>query len=125
MSITPTDINAQGYAGPFFQLTGPDSLFLGDQIQLLRNACSSYYSSNITDYAESVSLVPECIFGNSSERMKANMARHQYLLTLWPAFISIIVAMYPDAAPVAFDNLAWSSLLALTSGGMVLPLDSY
>ena len=118
MSI-PVNHSVAAYTGPFFELTGAGFIPLGTRLSLLRDACISHFSSNATlKGSEFVYSIPECIYGNSGEQMKANLSSHQYILTLWPAIISIIATMGIDAAPVAYHSLGWAIVLALTSGGM-------
>ena len=115
--------NPIAYNGPYFDVRalfnrpiGP----LGKTIQYLRIACMQYYAPageqpGSWNYTRSVA---DCIFNNLSEHEKAEASTHQYFLTLWPAFISIIVAMGIDVAPIAYDNLAWTAIYLLTSGAM-------
>ncbi|CAF9933503.1 MAG: hypothetical protein HETSPECPRED_008669 [Heterodermia speciosa] len=115
--------NPIAYNGPYFDVralfNGPIGP-LGKTIQYLRTACMQYYAPSgeqpgSWNYTRSVA---DCIFNNLSEHEKAEASTHQYFLTLWPAFISIIVAMGIDAAPIAYDNLAWTAIYLLTSGAM-------
>ena len=62
--------------------------------------------------------MPECITNNLGARDQAVAAAYQYQLSLWPAFIGIIVAMGLDAAAIAYDNILWSLVLALTCGAL-------
>ena len=115
--------NPIAYNGPYFDVRpmfnrpiGP----LGKTIQYLRTACMQYYAPSgeqpgSWNYTRSVA---NCILNNLSEREKAAASTHQYFLSLWPAFISILVAMGIDASPIAYDNLAWTAIYVLTSGAM-------
>ena len=115
--------NPIAYNGPYFDVRtmfnrpiGP----LGKTIQYLRTACMQYYapSGEQPGSWNYTHIVANCILNNLSEHEKAGASTHQYFLTLWPAFISVIVAMGLDAAPIAYDSLAWTSIYLLTSGAM-------
>ncbi|KAG8531143.1 uncharacterized protein KY384_004501 [Bacidia gigantensis] len=62
--------------------------------------------------------VTACILQKFTETDKAIYASRQYVLTLWPAFIGAIVALAPDPAYMVYDNLWWSVLFCVTSGGL-------
>ena len=121
--LIATPSNPSAYDGPYFDVRpiinrpiGP----LGKTIQILRTACMQYYAPpgeqlGSWNYTH---IVPNCILNNLSQREKVGASTHQYFLTLWPAFISVIVAMGIDAAPIAYDNLAWTAIYLLTSGAM-------
>ena len=100
------------YDGPRFNYTYTS---LSNTTVFLRKACKDFYGPGVRQWVYGVA---NCVINNLSEQMKANLSMHTYLVTLWPAFVSIIVAMAPDAAPVAYDNIAWATVFALTSAGM-------
>ena len=100
------------YNGPRFNYTYKS---LNVAFTFLREQCGAYYGPGREQW---VHQVADCMLNNASQQMLANLNSHTYLATLWPAFISIIVAMGADAAPVAYDSLAWALLFALTSASM-------
>ena len=106
------NVNAVVYHGPYFNYTYTS---LSNTTVFLRAACAEYYGPGSAQWNYGVS---NCVLNNLSQQMLANLAQHTYILTLWPAIVSIIVAMAPDAAAIAYDNLAWSIIFALTCGAM-------
>jgi len=48
---------------------------------------------------------------------KATLSGSETLLALWPSIIAVIVSSYPDCSALAYDNLWWALLFAITSGG--------
>lgn len=70
---------------------------------------------NMTELVQNVTA---CMFAQFTEFDKALYSSHNYILTLWPAFVGAIVALAPDACLVVYDNIWWSSLFAVTSGGL-------
>jgi hypothetical protein len=62
--------------------------------------------------------VSECIFQSLPEVAKAAFAARQYILTLWPAFLVVIVGMFPDPSVIVYDNVWWATLLSLSCAGM-------
>lgn len=42
----------------------------------------------------------------------------QYILTAWPAFVGPIVALAPDPSSMVYENIWWSALFAIASGGL-------
>ena len=61
--------------------------------------------------------VTGCILNKFTEVDKAWFSSRQYILTLWPAFVGAIVAPAPDPSRMVYDNIWWSGLFAITSGG--------
>ena len=62
--------------------------------------------------------VTGCILNKFTELDKALYSSRQYILTLWPAFVGAIVALAPDPSSMVYDNIWWSGLFAITSGGL-------
>ena len=62
--------------------------------------------------------VTGCILDKFTEVDKAMFSSRQYILTLWPAFVGAIVALAPDPSKMVYDNIWWSVLFAITSGGL-------
>ena len=62
--------------------------------------------------------VTGCILDKFTEVDKVLFSSRQYILTLWPAFVGAIVALAPDPSRMVYDNIWWSCLFALTSGGL-------
>ena len=62
--------------------------------------------------------VTGCILTRFNEADKALFSSRQYILTLWPAFVGAIVALAPDPSRMVYDNIWWSGLFAITSGGL-------
>jgi len=62
--------------------------------------------------------VTGCILSKFTEVDKALYSSRQYILTLWPAFVGAIVALAPDPSRMVYDNIWWSGLFAITSGGL-------
>lgn len=62
--------------------------------------------------------VTGCILQKFTELDKALFSSRQYFLTLWPAFVGAIVAIAPDPSFMVYDNIWWSGLFAITSGGL-------
>ncbi len=60
----------------------------------------------------------QCILEQFTEYEKDVYASRGYILTLWPAFVGAIVAMGSDASRLIYDNVWWSCLFAVTSGGL-------
>lgn len=105
------------YMGPYFDVTYTS---IGQVVSELRTACMQYYAPagmrpGTTTYIRDVA---NCILNNLTEQSKTNAAGHSYAITLWPAFVSIIVAIYSDAGPMAYDNIGWTMIHALTCGGI-------
>ncbi|MCJ1398851.1 hypothetical protein MMC11_002052 [Xylographa trunciseda] len=110
--VQPINQSLVAYTGPYFNVT-LDGLPV--RINVLRDVCAAYYANGRGTWDGDVL---NCIANNLNTRDQVVASAYQYVLTLWPAFISIIVAMGFDAAPVAYDNLPWSLVLALTCGAM-------
>ncbi|KAJ9602027.1 hypothetical protein H2200_013387 [Cladophialophora chaetospira] len=102
------------YTGPYFNNT-PYQHNIGATVEGLKRACRDHYGPGELTW---IHQVVDCVLNNLSAQEQANANQHTYFLTLWPAFISIIVAMGPDAADIAYDNLAWAFICALTSAAM-------
>lgn len=62
--------------------------------------------------------VAECVYRSIDEVAKANLAARQTMVALWPAIISFIAALYPDAGDVAFENMFCAVVIAATSSGI-------
>lgn len=62
--------------------------------------------------------VANCFYESIDEVGKANLAARQTLVALWPAMISLVAAMYPDANDVAHGSVGWAVVFAITSGGI-------
>jgi hypothetical protein len=104
------------YAGPYFNVTNPPGSSLGHLIANLRVLCLDYYASR-------GAALPNvqggnCVLNNLDELDQSNAASHTYFLTLWPAFISIIVAMGPDGNRIVYDDILWSGIFTLTCGAL-------
>lgn len=102
------------YTGPYFNNT-PYEYSIGRTVEGLKRACRDHYGPGQKTW---IHQVVDCVLNNLSAQEQANANQHTYFLTLWPAFISLIVAMGPDAAAIAYDNLAWALIYALTSCAM-------
>lgn len=57
------------------------------------------------------------LYENVTACILATLSR-QYILTLWPAFVGVIVALAPDPANMVYDNVWWAALFAITCGGL-------
>ena len=79
-----------------------------DCIRLLQPNTRLGYTQNVT----------ACIFDKFTEFDKSLYSSRQYILTLWPAFIGAIVALAPDPSSMVYDNIWWSALFCVTSGGL-------
>jgi hypothetical protein len=62
--------------------------------------------------------IANCFYNSVDEVAKANIAARSTMVSLWPAMISLVSALYPDAADVAHVHLGWAAMFALTSGGI-------
>ena len=102
------------YTGPYFNNI-PYEHSIGSTVEGLKRACRDHYGPGEHTW---IHQVVDCVLNNLSAQEQANANQHTYFLTLWPAFISIIAAMGPDAADIAYDNLAWALIFALTSSAM-------
>ncbi|MCJ1225562.1 hypothetical protein MMC12_002211 [Toensbergia leucococca] len=94
--------NFTGHAGPYLAKT--------------RKACVDLVQPE-TAY-ELRANVTGCILNKFTEVDKALFSSRQYILTLWPAFVGAIVALAPDPSSMVYDNIWWSCLFAITSGGL-------
>jgi hypothetical protein len=104
------------YTGPYFEVllwSGGRRAGLGKYINVVYDACSDYYHGK----GKQTQMV-KCMLNNLDLDAAANSASHTYLLTLWPALISIIVAAGHNGDAIAYDNLLWSGIFAMTSGAV-------
>ena len=92
----------RGNAGPYLERT--------------RQYCMGKVNPNLTE--DFKANVTGCILYNFTELDKAMFASRQYLLTLWPAFVGAIVSLSPNPSAIVYDNVWWSALFTLTSGGL-------
>lgn len=106
------------YTGPTFNnsIDSIDGNSLGHLISKLRHSCLEYYQSRHVDWKQV--QVGNCVLNNLDELNQSNAASHTYFLTLWPAFISIIVAMGPDGDRIVYDDIFWSGIFTLTCGAL-------
>jgi hypothetical protein len=88
----------------------------GPYLVRTRKACVELV--NPTTAAEMRANVTGCILHKFTELDKALFSSRQYILTLWPAFVGAIVALAPDPSIMVYDNIWWSVLFAITSGGL-------
>jgi hypothetical protein len=65
-------------------------------------AALMHSSTNRQIYCEHVA---NCFYSSIDEVGKASLAARQTLVALWPAIISLVAAMYPDAADVAHGSV--------------------
>ena len=91
-------------------------LVIGDYLHQTRADCiDEIQPSSVYTLRSNIS---ECIFDKFTEYEKTIFASRQYILTLWPAFVGAIVSASPDASLLIYDNIWWSTLFALTCGGL-------
>jgi hypothetical protein len=114
-SYSTVNSSCNAYTGPYFNVTSFSEAGIGGVMEALKTICSNHYGRGQSTW---VRLVGACVLNNLSAQQQADANLHTYFLTLWPAFISIIVAMGPDAADIAYDNLAWAFIYVLTSSAM-------
>ncbi|KAF2820577.1 hypothetical protein CC86DRAFT_387051 [Ophiobolus disseminans] len=62
--------------------------------------------------------VANCFYLSVDEVAKANIAARSTMVSLWPAMISLVSALYPDAADIAHVHIGWAAMFVLTSGGI-------
>ena len=92
----------EGKAGPYLAQTRNDC------VNLVQPKTADELKFNVTG----------CILTRFTELDKALFSSRQYILTLWPAFVGAIVALAPDPSRMVYDNIWWSGLFAITSGGL-------
>lgn len=91
-------------------------LEIGDYLHQTRADCiDEIQPSSVYTLRSNISA---CIFSKFTEYEKSIFASRQYILTLWPAFVGAIVSTAPDASLLVYDNIWWSTLFALTCGGL-------
>lgn len=88
----------------------------GPHLVKTRNECTAEVEFNTE--VEKRAKVTGCILNKFTELDKAKFSSRQYILTLWPAFVGAIVALAPDPSGMVYDNIWWSGLFAITSGGL-------
>ncbi|MCJ1457777.1 hypothetical protein MMC28_008146 [Mycoblastus sanguinarius] len=88
----------------------------GPYLVQTRNECVHLVQPKTAD--ELKFNVTGCILSRFNELDKALFSSRQYILTLWPAFVGAIVALAPDPSRMVYDNIWWSGLFAITSGGL-------
>lgn len=91
-------------------------------ISRVMHACSALLSVTdnilIDDRGRYCNQVANCFYNSVDENAKANLAARQTIVALWPAIVSFISVLYPDAAEVAYDHLGWAAIFAMTSCGI-------
>lgn len=102
-------MNQQYYGYGTRELAGP-------YLVKTRQACVDLVQPKTAD--ELRINVTGCILNKFTEVDKALYSSRQYILTLWPAFVGAIVALAPDPSSMVYDNIWWSGLFAITSGGL-------
>jgi len=88
----------------------------GPYLVTTRQACVDLVQPKTAD--EMRVNVTGCILQKFTELDRALFSSRQYFLTLWPAFVGAIVAIAPDPSSMVYDNIWWSGLFAMTSGGL-------
>ncbi|MCJ1380736.1 hypothetical protein MMC17_003844 [Xylographa soralifera] len=95
-----------------YGFTGPS----GSYLVATRQACVDLVQPKTAD--ELRVNVTGCMLNKFTEVDKALFSSRQYILILWPAFVGAIVALAPDPSSMVYDNIWWSGLFAITSGGL-------
>lgn len=80
-----------------------------------RDACEASVGPETYDRYRNIF---NCVWAKVDEIDKARLASFQYVFTLWPALVVLIVYMGPDPYYMVYDDILWSILFAITSAGM-------
>jgi hypothetical protein len=88
----------------------------GPYLAKTRQACMDLVQPKTAE--ELRANVTGCILTKFTELDKALYSSRQCILTLWPAFVGAVVAIGPDPSSMVYDNIWWSGLFAITSGGL-------
>ncbi|KAI9858478.1 MAG: hypothetical protein M1813_006420 [Trichoglossum hirsutum] len=81
------------------------------------DACIALIRPHGLDRSALCEPIADCFYNSIDEVSKANLAARQTIIALWPGIISSVAAVHPDASDIAYDNLLWASIFAMTSGG--------